>query len=95
MSDYAHILDELARRRDALERQANALSEWLRLRSDVFTSLLRTRQTLVDQQRAFLDAITHHRSMSGGHTAETLGACRALRAILADVDATILVLIDR
>jgi hypothetical protein len=33
--------------------------------------------------------------MSAGHAAETLGACRALRAILADVDATILVLIDR
>jgi hypothetical protein len=95
MSDYAQILDELARRRDSLERQAGALSKWLHLRSDVFAWLLRARQTLADQQSAFLDAITHHRSMSAGHTAETLGACRALRAILADVDATILVLIDR
>ena len=94
MGDFDRVIGELASRRDALGYTIGDLGGWRRLRSDVFAAVLDTRRTLVDQQRLFLAAIADGHSVARGLTAETLSACRALRGLLAEVDAAILRLMD-
>ena len=92
---FEEVIRQLALRRDGLDRAPDRLPEWRRLRSDVFMHVLSARRTFVDEQNAFLGAIREGRPTSRQCTSETLQACRVLRAILSEVDATILTLIDK
>ena len=87
MVGYETLIAELARQRD-LVRSVDQLVEWQRLRSEIFTSLMRVRRTLADEQTTFLAALR-----AGHHTrttsVEILQICRTLREMLAEADARI------